>query len=226
MAVIIGGMTTVSIGGTSTGFQSVNWATQVQRESLWQLGSWSQYKTKVTKTLSVNVTTYASVLGTKSLTPNSDCTNSIARHDISISAAACGTGGAVSFSEAGMFIMSYSYSKGDPTAFGTESWSFQKWVDAGSLGADYIEVGAPTAVIQGTAEGSKSGDATNLGVVMSADGRVTGSQGSVSAGFPGVGAADDTIYGIITQIGGGTLEESGKIGQSNCTIPHSPLYLG
>jgi len=225
MGVIVGSLTTVNIGGTD-GFQSVNWNIQVQSNRLWELGSWNVYKTQVTKTITVSVTTYAGVLGTVNLTPSTSCANSSAKKNISIQATACGGGGSVNFNESDMFITSYSYSKGDPTAFGTESWSFQKWVDPGNLGADYIEVGAPTYVLQGTSEGSATGNVSNLGVTINGATSLTGSQGSVSAGFPGLGNADDIEYGIITRIGGGTLEQSGKTGQSNASVPHQPLYLG
>ena len=224
MGVIIGSLTTVNIGGTD-GFQSVNWNIQVQSNRLWELGSWDVYKTQVTKTITVSVTTYAGVLGSVNLTPSTSCANSSANKTIIISASACGTGGSVNFNEANMYITSYSYSKGDPTAFGTESWSFQKWVDPGNLGAGYIEVGEPTFVLQGISEGSKTGNVSNLGVIIDSATSLTGSQGSVSAGFPGLGNADDIEYGIVSRIGGGTLEQSGKTGQSNASVPHQLLYL-
>jgi len=225
MAVVIGSMTTVNIGGTD-GFQSVNWATQVSPNRLWELGSWDPYKTQVTKTLTVNVTTYAGTISAMTLSPSTDCTDSSAKQEVSISVAACGAGGVtVDFSESDMFLMSYSYSKGDPTAFGTESWSFQKWVDADASGDEFLNISAPTCVIQGKSEGSRSGNATNLGVDFQLTGQVTGQQGNVSAGFPGIGSASDTIYGLVTKVGGGSLEDSGKIGESSASIPHSPLYL-
>ena len=226
MGIIVGSMTTVNIGGTD-GFQSVNWATQVSPNRLWQLSSWDPYKTQVTKTVTVNVTTYAGTIGTMPLSPNTSCdNNSTAVKDVSISVAACGPTDAISFSENDMFLMSYSYSKGDAIAFGSESWSFQKWVDADTTGDEFLNVLAPTRVIQGKAEGSRTGNVTNFGVVFQTSGQVVGQQGSVSAGFPGLGNAADTTYGLVTQVGGGTLEESGKVGESNVTIPHSPLYLG
>ena len=89
-----------------------------------------------------------------------------------------------------------------------------------------MNVLAPTYVIQGRAEGSRTGNVTDLGVVFQADGQITGQQGSVSAGFPGLGNADDTVYGLVIQVGGGTLEDSGKTGEASASIPHSPLYLG
>ena len=225
MGVIIGSMTTVNIDGTD-GFQSVNWAMQVSPNRLWELGSWNPYRTQVTKTITVNVTTYAGIINTMALSPSTGCIDSTAKKNISISIAACGPTSAIDFSEDDMFLMSYSYSKGDPTAFGSESWSFQKWVDADATGAEFLNVLAPTCVIQGRAEGSKTGNATNLGVVFAADGQVTGQQGSVSAGFPGIGNADETVYGLVIQVGGGSLEDSGKTGESNASVPHNPLYLG
>jgi len=224
MSVIVGSMTTVNIDGTD-GFQSVQWAMQVSPNRLWQLGSWDPYRTQVTKTITVNVTTYAGTINAMSLSPNTSCADSTARKNVSISIAACGPTSAINFSENNMFLMSYSYSKGDPMAFGTESWSFQKWVDADASGSEFLNVLAPTYVIQGKAEGSKTGNVTNLGVVFEADGQVTGQQGSVSAGFPGLGNADQTLYGLVTQVGGGSLEDSGKTGESSASIPHSPLYL-
>ena len=225
MSIIIGSLTTVNIDGTD-GFQSIQWAMQVSPNRLWQLGSWNPYRTQVTKTITVNVTTYAGILGVMTLTPSTDCVDSTAVKDISISVAACGPTSAINFNETGMFLMTYGYSKGDPMAFGTESWSFQKWVDADATGAEFLNVLAPTAVIQGRAEGSKTGNVTNFGVAFQADGQVVGQQGSVSAGFPGLGNADETTYGLVTEVGGGSLEEAGKSGESNATIPHSPLYLG
>lgn len=225
MSVIIGSLTTVNIGGTD-GFQSVNWATQVSPTRLWELGSWDPYKTQVTKTLTVSVTTYAGTINDMTLSPSTSCANSSAKKDVSISVNSCGAGGAVSFSESDMFLMSYSYSKGDPMAFGTESWSFQKWVDADASGDEFLNVSAPTYVIQGKSEGSRSGNATNLGVIFESEGQITGQQGSVSAGFPGIGNASDTVYGLVTKVGGGSLEDSGKIGESSASVPHSPLYLG
>jgi len=225
MSVIVGSMTTVNIGGTD-GHQSVNWAMQIAPNRLWQLGSWDPYRTQVTKTITVNVTTYAGTINSVLLSPSTSCSDSSARKDVSISVDACGPTSAINFSESGMFLMSYSYSKGNPVAFGTESWSFQKWVDADASGSEFLNVLAPTYVIQGRAEGSRTGNVTDLGVVFQADGQVTGQQGSVSAGFPGLGNADDTTYGLVTQVGGGTLEDSGKTGEARASVPHSPLYLG
>lgn len=226
MTVIIGSLTDVTIGGVGDGFQSVQWALQVQTNRLWQLNSFLPYKTQVTTTKTVSVTTYASVLPAQALPDVTTCADSDISADITIDIDICpGQTAAPSFSELGMYIMSYSYSKGDPNLFGSESWSFQKWVDSGVVGDEFINTVAPSLVLRGQSEGSRSGDVANTGVGFKAEGQVAGTQGSVSAGFPGLGNADETTYGLVNSVGGGTLEEAGTIGQSNASIPHTPLYL-
>jgi hypothetical protein len=135
-----------------------------------------------------------------------------------------------------MFLTSYSYSKGDPIGFGTESWSFQKWIESGVAGQSFVQIPEPTYVLQGRAEGSRTGDVgnetTDLGVRFIGEGGggsltyaehvVTGQQGSVSAGFPGIGNADDIELGLVNRVGGGLLESGGDTGQSSANIPHTP----
>ncbi len=228
MAIIIGYITSVTIDGLSDGIQSVNWNINRQPNRLWELGSWDPYKTQVTATVTVSITTYAGVAGIETLTPSASCANSTAVKPITINATTC-EGDAVNVNYTGadsMFITSYSYSKGDATGFGTESWSLQKWIDPNITGDEFLSIPVPTYVLQGRSEGSKQGDVSNLGVVMTVEGKVTGEQGSVSAGFPGIGNANEIELGLITQVGGGTLQEGGKTGNSSATIPHHPIYLG
>ena len=235
MAIIIGAGTSVSItngaGAVTEGIQSVSWQIQVQTTRLWSIGNWTPYKSQISKTLSVSVTTYAGVLGTMDLGPSTSCLDSDASMDVVIDPAACDI--ALEGVDDTLFVTSYNYSKTDPTSFATEAWSFQKWVDAAPDGytanptVDLIlYTGAPDYTLQGIAEGSYSGDVTNLGVVLDAEGQVDGTQGQVTAGFPGLGSADITTYGIVTQVGGGTIFESGTIGTSQASIPHTPLYVG
>ena len=236
MAVILGSVTTVNIGGVDSGFQSVNWNINRQPTRLWQLGAWTPWKTQVGKTITVSVTTYAEVLGTVDLVRATSCTDSTATKNIIITPASCG-GEVSQISETGMYINSYSYSKGDAVGFGTESWSFQKWVES-DVGGDFIEIPAPSFVLQGISEGNRTGDVGNgtwdlgirfdgedgSGTIGYSDHVVTGEQGSVSAGFPGLGNADTTEIGLVNRIGGGLLEAGGEIGQSSANIPHQPLY--
>jgi hypothetical protein len=235
MSIIIGGMTQVSAqfvtqSAITDGFQSINWNVNMQPNRLWVLGSWDPYKTQVGKTISVSLTTYAGVFSPVTLSPSTTCENSNARAHIIINADTCGVSAAVNVDISNMYLTSYSYSKGDVTGFGTESWSFQTWLASNVTGSEFIEVPDPSYVLQGRAEGSYSGNvgtgSEDMGVVMEVDGQVTGSQGSVSAGFPGVGNANDTILGLITRVGGGLLEADGQTGQSSATIPHQPLYIG
>lgn len=247
MGVIIGSATTVTMeGNIRDGFQSVSWSLDVQPNRMWQLGSWRPYRTQVTKTLSCNVTTYAGVLSPVNLSVATSCSNSTATKEIVIDANACSNvppNIADFIPGAPMYITSYSYSKGDPTAFATESWSFQLWVHADPSSqldpTHYIAVPAPSVVIQGITEGNYSGDFTDpqdMGVrpytgVSPPGYSITGSQGQVSAGFPGIGNVDEIIYCLIDRIGGGVLGDGvndngqGKMGNSQATVQHSPLYI-
>jgi len=231
MGVILGVMTTVSIDGDNTGFQSVNWNINRQPNRLWQLGSWAPWKTQVGTTVTISVTSYAGALAVQTLRASTSCEISPASKTIAISADSCDPATTVDVSYANMFLTSYSYSKGDAVGFGTESWSFQKWIESGVSG-DFLVMPEPTYILQGTTEGSKSGNVTSLGLVFFSDGEVGGShivegqQGSVSAGFPGVGNADTIQLGLVKQVGGGSLEDGGRTGQSSATIPHQPLYVG
>lgn len=231
--VIIGGMTLVLVDGGSDGFQSVSWNINRQPNRLWQLGSWNPWRTQVGSTLSISLTSYAEAMSAITLEPSTSCANSNAQKTISITAQTC-DGTPVVINEI-MYINSYSYSKGDPIGFGTESWSFQKWLESGVDG-NFIRIPEPTYVLQGRAEGSRQGDigngTTDLGIdfltTAEAGGVhiVEGEQGSVSAGFPGIGNADTIELGLVKSIGTGKLEDGGKTGQSSVTIPHQPLYLG
>ena len=236
MAIIIGAGTSVAItnGATATeGIQSVSWQIQVQTNRLWSIGQWTPYKSQINKTLSVSITTYAGVLGTLDLGPSTGCLDSDASMLVVIDPATCAGAGVVDGINDTLFVTSYNYSKGSPTDFASESWSFQKWVDAAPDGFvanpatdSILYTGAPDYTIQGISEGNWSGDVSNVGIVLDLDGQVEGQQGNVSAGFPGIGNADTITYGIVTQVGGGTIFESGKLGNSSASIPHQPLYVG
>lgn len=245
MAIIIGSATTITMeGGIRDGFQSVNWSTQVQTNRMWQVGGWHPYKTQVTKTLSCSVTTYAGVLTPVNLQVATSCADSTAAKTIVVDANAC-TGlpaGMEDFNPGSpMYITSYSYSKNDPTAFGTESWSFQLWVHAdetGSLDSHFMPVPAPNVVVQGITEGNytmtflttdKVGIIPYTGVNPPGY-SIAGSQGQVSAGFPGLGNVDEITYCIVERIGGGVLgddvNDQGKMGTSQANVQHTPLYIG
>ncbi len=239
MSVIIGSATTVLIDGVGDGYQSVNWNINRQPNRLWELGSWTPWKTQVGATVTVSVTTYAGVLTSVSLPAVTSCVDSSATKNVLINASTCGNSTTKTINYAGMYLTSYSYSKGDPIGFGTESWSFQKWIDSGVGGNSFITVPVPTLVVRGQTEGSRVGDvgngSTDLGLRFIADPGpapatnyhiVIGEQGSVSAGFPGLGNADTTQLGLVDLVGGGKLEAGGEIGQSSASVPHTPLYLG
>lgn len=220
MGVIIGAATTVSINGSI----SAQWSVQANINKLWALGGWTPYKTVVTKTETVSITAYAGAGPSISLLPAAGCSDSSAKFLVTISPGSCagGSSGGISGS---FYLMSYSYSKGDPIALAQESYSGQRWPGGGGGGGGDVEyISAPSLVLQGPAEGSASGLGTS-GVTFGGGPTVEGTQGSVSAGFPGLGQSDDTTYGIISNVGGGTLKSDGDVGQASATVPHQPLYV-
>jgi hypothetical protein len=247
MAIIIGGMTQVSVqfngqGAVVDGFQSVNWSINMQPNRLWQLGSWDPWRTQVGKTVSVSFTTYASramngvvdpnLIQPITLSPSTTCENSNATARVIVHVDECSPAPVVDVDLQHMYLTSYSYAKGDAIGFGTESWSFQAWL-ASDVSGDFMEIPDPTYVLQGRAEGSLNGNVGDgrgdmgIGFVQPEGPHVvTGQQGSVSAGFPGVGNADTILMGLVALVGGGRLEADGQMGQSSATIPHQPLYIG
>ena len=235
--IILGGMTQVAIDGVTDGFQSISWDINRQPNRLWQLGSWDPWKTQVGATLSVSVTSYAEALSPLDLAPSTSCTDSTAVKRIQIDATTCDPyGSPISIDYDKMFLTSYNYNKSDPIGFGTETWSFQRWIDSGVVGQTFIPIPTPTYVLQGRAEGNRTGtigdppnNPEDLGIrflTPTTTHVVTGERGSVTAGFPGIGQADEIEIGLVNRVGGGLLESGGRTGQSQATVPHVPLYFG
>jgi len=81
-------------------------------------------------------------------------------------------------------------------------------------------------VLQGRADGTSTIDVgLGTGVSFSGGWDVYGIQGSVSAGFPGTGQADEVRNGLVDQISNGDLRNDGKVGQASVNISHQPLYF-
>ena len=224
MAVIIGAGTQV-IG--AAGVVSVSWDTNPNIERLWELGSFSPYATRKQFTQTVNMTVYAG--GMNAITvypPATSCVDSTALLDISILPATCDI--AVDSIAGPFFLTSYSYSKGGPTEYAQETFTGQLWLD-------HPTFPEPNYVLLGITEGQYNGTLTlaQMGVTLAEaqDPEDVGQTGSVSAGFPGLGQADDTyyIFGIAT-VGNGVLGDSagtgaGKYGSASVTIPHTPVWV-
>jgi len=226
MAIILGSATQVSVNGNSNGIVSANWGISPQINRLWQIGSWSPYKTMVTNVVNVSITMYAGA-GPDSITvtPTQSCTNSLAYITVSIVPTGCGT--SIEGVDDTFFLSSYSYDKSDAGGFGQQSYSAQKWDDGDEdCEADIVYVSAPTYVMAGISEATITAD-TGLDTGITLDGglNVTGEQGSVSAGSPSIGTANTTIYGIATVVGNGDMCSRGKTGQGSVSIPLTPIYL-
>jgi hypothetical protein len=242
MSIIIGSATVVNVDNITDGIQSINWSVQLQTNRMWQLGSWNPYRTQVTKSLSCSVTTYAGVLSQVFLDVADSCEDSTAVKSIFINASSC-PHTLNTFGPYNMYINGYSYSKNDPNSFATESWNFQLWINANDDGAldndHFLPVPEPSVVIQGITEGNYSGDfedSSYMGIIpkTAVDSgpvgySVIGSQGEVSAGFPGIGNYNEITYCIVESIGGGLMgyesKAQGKTGSSQANVIHTPLYI-
>jgi hypothetical protein len=219
MAVIIGAGTTVNVNGVV----SISWDYQPNIERLWELGSFSPFQTRQAPTRGFNMTTYPGDMDIPSGPPSDSCVDSTSVYSLVITPAACTTIDTVS---GDFFITSYSYSKGDPNSVAQESWAGQEWLES-----DYMP--EPDYVLRGISEGTYNGTLTaaEMGIT---GGTVdaSGQTGSVSAGFPGIGQADDIYYiSNVTSVGTGVLGDTpatgaGKYGNASISIPHTPLWLG
>ena len=221
MAIIIGAGTQVT---GAVGVVSVSWDISPNLERLWELGEFDPYVTRTQVTKSVNLTAYAGGVPTITISPPStSCEVNDSLLNVVILPAQCaGTADGV---EGPFFLTSYSYSKGEPTAYAQESYSAMDWVETDSY--PY-----PTYVLRGISEGQYAGtlSQTQMGLT-GGDVDASGSSGSVSAGFPGIGQADTTYYlSNITSVGGGVLGDTvgtgaGKYGNSSASIQHTPLWV-
>jgi hypothetical protein len=83
-------------------------------------------------------------------------------------------------------------------------------------------------VLLGISEGQYGGDLTLAQMGATADPPdASGYAGSVSAGFPGLGQADNTYYAIFNRVGvaGAIGKLDGYIGNASTSVPHTPLWI-
>jgi len=209
MGIIIGAATTVTFGANSHVTQ-VSWDINQNVQRAYVLGSWTPYAPAEvsTPTETLNITVY-SPGPTYVTTPTTSCTDAN-KITASVSPAGCGAGSAGPVSNT-WFVTSYNYSKGDARSPGTESWSMM----------NYIGTELPTYTLRGISEGSTT-DGVLTGIVLNSTGTTTGTQGSVSAGQ--IGRSDVQTLGMVTSVGN-SKSTVGAVGQGNCSMPYTPLYL-
>lgn len=229
MVVIIGAGTTVTSDVISGGFVSISFSISPSVERLFELGEIDAFDIQTQVQESMSISNYGGASIPVLLAPNTDCTDSTAKMDITIVPAPC-TGSTTPITRTGvdaLFITSYSYSK-DFQGFGQESWSLQsKPVITGFTGS--------IAFIQGFAEGNRLDGAdivSNDGIILvdSATSTVglvdaTGRNIQVSAGSPGLGQDDTQEFGRVTSIGGAVGREDGKRGNSSASVPHQAIFF-
>jgi len=205
MGVVLGSMTSAGAGAVSA-----NWGVSGQVNRLYALGSMDPFDERIIMMESVNITFYGGSGPTVPINTSMSCANSSTKFSASITPGGCGaSSGGLSGS---FFLMSYSYSKNDPVGYGQATYNGQRWTSDPQ----------PT-VLCGIAEGSSSGG-VNSGVAISES--YEGSQGSVSAGFPGVGWAATVSYGLVSSVGPGAGKADGSQGQGNATVQHQPIWIG
>ena len=213
MAVIIGSATTVT---NFVGVVSVNWNLAPNVQRLWQLGSFIPYDTITNVTQTLSVVVYGSPdVPEIVITHATACEDSSVKFNCTVDPAACG-GVTVDAPSGDFYMTGYSYSKGSAQAPGQCTYNGQQW----------ISLPHPDVVLCGGAEGTKSTDHDISGVVFEGVPDATGFQGSVSAGFPGIGNASETAYGIVSVVGRNPSGiDNGKTATASVTIKHQPLWL-
>jgi hypothetical protein len=213
MSIIIGSATTVD---GFDGVVSVNWNMSPNIQRLWQLGSFIPYDTIKNFTQTLSVTVYGDGGPTIDIEGATSCVTSNVAFNCTVIPAACGP--PVEGPSGKFFLTGYTYSKGNAQGAGQCTYNGQQWIDSPTSPE-------PTYVLCGGAEGTVSADHNIHGVVFSST-DAEGLQGSVSAGFPGLGNANITIYGIVSQVGvNPSAIDNGKIANANVTVKHQPLWL-
>lgn len=227
MVVIIGAGTTVTSSVISGGFVSLSFSLSPSVERLFQLGSFDAFDIQTQTQESVSLSNYGGASTPVTLTQNTDCSDSTARMDVTITPAPC-TGSTTPIVRTGsnaLFITSFSYSK-DFQGFGQESWSLQGKPQIPGFTGN-------TAFIQGFSEGNHiigTDIVSNDGIVLTGSDGISAfdAQGrniSVSAGSPSLGQDDTQEFGKITQVGGGVGKEDGKRGTASASIPHQLIFF-
>ena len=210
MAVIIGAATQI------TGFEgvvSVNWNMSPNVRRLWEIGSYDPYDSMLNVINTINVTCYGGGGPTITIPRATDCVDSTAVFECTVIPAACGDN--VPGPTGTFYLNSYTFNKGDVTGPGQTSYAGQQWASDPH----------PSYVLCGGAEGTAGGNARHGVVFSTID--ATGIQGSVSAGFPGLGTSNEINYGVVLTVGDNPSSiDHGKTGTANVTIKHQPIWLG
>lgn len=211
VAVIIGSGTIVAFGSGAC-VQSANWAFNPGKQDAFCLGESAPDEDrrvfKPSQTLSLTV--YASSGETYDTEASTTCLDA-GTVSASVSPSVCGSA-SIAGATGDWWVTSYSYSKEDAGAPGTESWSLTKWkdLDVTLTGAVY-----PSAILRGISQGQSSGPET--GIIL--DVEASSSTGSVSANGFGKGYAYD--HGTVTRVGGGS---STGTGNGSASMPYTQLY--
>jgi len=233
MAVIIGAGTTVSTSlFLQGGITSVSFGFKPQVNRLWQLGSWDPYDTYTIQQRELTLAGYGrkdnGQGGSQSfdLTPSTSCVDasSVA---VTVNPGSCGV--VVTPFTDDFYPTSYGYTK-DNFGWGVENWSFTS--------KPIIENYTGTIVfLRGIATGQMLVGAgqmvgADMGVVIndsasrdSSNNYIEGANGSVQAGFPGVGDYATQREVVVSFIGASIGKSDGYKGQASVTIPVQQVFI-
>lgn len=207
------------VNGFGVGIQSINLNMTPQIQRLYELGSIKPFDKNITQQYSLSISKYSRGVDgdTYTIAPSINC-DDVDGVNISISTGNCA--GGISISDK-FYITSYSYNK-DIQGWGIESYN---------LITKPIIVGGTVIprLLRGVAEGQTTIDGgANTGVVFNTGvgySIINGNSIEVTAGSPGIGKYTNTIFGEVSQIGGGTGKADGLDGVASVNIPYIPIYM-
>jgi hypothetical protein len=215
----------ISHGTFVTGFdavQSVNLDLNPQIQRLYQLGVSTPYSKNITKQKRLTLTVYGGANSSYNVEASSACVDA---NTINVSVSANGCGGDSIAETDEWFVASYSYNK-DMQGWGTETWNLiSRPISLKETGAEDPAAIDPI-MVRGVAEGQATLDGgASVGVVFLGT-TLEGSTIQVQAGSPGIGRANEVLFGEVSEVGGSTTGKSdGKDGSASVNIPYAPIYI-
>lgn len=208
----------VNITGFGTGFQSVNLSLTPNIQRLYELGQTLPFDKNITRQTTATINKYSGQ-GTTYDVQAQNAANCLEENYLTIGITAANCGGSVVDVQDDYWIQGYSYSK-DIQGWGIESYTLITRPEV--IGGD----GATVRMLRGTAEGQTTTDGgAETGIVFAASPTVDGQTIEVTAGNPGIGRANNVIFGEVITVGGGTGKADGRDGNGNVTIPYAPIYI-
>lgn len=213
MAFIIGSSTITNL----VGVQSVSVTQNPSIQYQYALGNTSPHFKVITVQTQISISTYGGQGYTTSLPVSTGCTDA-STVPFSIFPGSCV--GTVNSISGDYFLSGYSYSK-QVESFGTQTYNL---IDKPIITIEGQVANFPEPIML---RGQATGQAVNQPITGITFGGTTSSGISiqVNAGFPGIGNANDSISGEVSDISPGLFFQPGEQGNGSVTVPYNPLYV-